>query len=204
MMPDQNERYAMRRHRLAVSILLTVVMLGAPAMAAAQFGGPNPVLTKTMEPKRPKVGQLAWIKIMASNQGNANADNVVITDPIPDNMALVGVSTTQGNISISHGIVTIYVGTLTPGQTITVTNDVVITREFANDTPFTNCTGLTYRDGTARLACFPLGPSADPVSITSPPRFLPEAGFAEAHAPLGVMVAGVACLLIARRLRSRR
>jgi len=172
---------------------------------AAQFGGPNPVLSKTMSPQRPKIGSVARMTITATNFGSANADNVVITDPLPDNMELVGgPTTTQGSISYSHRIITVYAGTLPPGQTVTVTHDVVVTREFAQDTPYTNCTGLTFKDGTARLACFPFGPAYDPVSVTTPPSFLPEAGAAPNLAPLGAFVLGLASLLASARLRARR
>lgn len=181
-----------------------VWLLGLAAPALAQVGGPNPVLSKTMTPQRPRVGEPARITITATNLGNANADNVVITDPLPDNMALAGVAASQGRVDVTNRIITIYVGTLAPGQTVTVTNDVVVTREFANDTPFTNCTGLTYRDGSARLACFPLGPAFDPVSVTTPPSFLPEAGAAGMLVPYGLMLAGAAGLIVSLRLRARR
>jgi uncharacterized repeat protein (TIGR01451 family) len=181
--------------------LLAVLLFGSTLTAAAQLGGPNPVLTKEMSPKRPRVGQAARITIVAVNRGTANADNVVITDPLPDNIALAGVATTQGNVNVTHHIITVYVGTLAPGQTVIVTNDVVVIREFANDTPYTNCTGLTFRDGTARLACFPLGPAFDPVSITTPPTFLPEAGRDTTLKPISLIAAGAACLLVSRRLR---
>lgn len=192
--------------------LLAVALLG-PALAAVADTrlsqvvippGPNPILTKKMTPARPKIGQLAWITITATNVGSANADNVVITDPIPDNINLLAINTTQGTIQYSNRIVTVYVGTLAPGQSVAVTNDIVVTREFAEDTPFTNCTGLTFRDGTARLACFPFGPARDPVSVTTPPIFLPEAGTGEDHlltAALLLTPTGLACLFLARRLR---
>ena len=189
---------------LFIPALTVVAETRAPDSEVSQGvvpGGPNPVLTKSMSPQRPVVGQVAWITIVATNTGSANAENVVITDPLPDNIALLAVRSTQGAVQVSHHIVTVYVGTLAPGQTVTVTNDVVITREFANDTPYTNCTGLTYRDGTARLACFPFGPAFDPVSVTTPPRFLPEAGAGGSLLSRGLLVAGAACLLAAKRLR---
>lgn len=197
--------FAMKRlHRLTIHAgLLAGLLFGLASTAAAQIGGPNPVLSKSMSPARPRVGQPARITIVARNAGTANADNVVITDPLPDNMALAGAATTQGTLSVAHQIVTVYVGTLAPGQSVTVTNDVVIIREFASDTPYTNCTGLTYRDGTARLACFPIGPAYDPVSVASPPVFLPEAGSTLAARPIALIVAGVICLLGSMRLRHR-
>lgn len=170
-----------------------------PAFATAA----NPQLSKMMLPARPKIGEAAWIKIVATNVGSANAENVVITDPIPDNMALAGVSTTQGTVNVTHGIVTIYVGTMAPGQTVIVTNDVIVTREFANDIPYTNCTGLTFRDGTARLSCFPIGPAFTPVSVTTPPSYLPEAGASASFLSLAALIAGSSCLLIAQILRRR-
>lgn len=189
--------------RLGVSLVIAALFSQAMT-AAAQIGGPNLVLTKTMSPPRPHIGDAARITIAATNAGTANADNVVITDPLPDNIALAGVATTQGSVNVDHSVVTVYVGTLVPGQTVTVTNDVVVVREFASNTPYTNCTGLTYHDGTARLACFPFGPAYGPVSVTTPPSFLPEAGSGVPLAPIGLLSAGVLCLLAARRLRRRR
>ncbi len=191
--------------RLIIVCLLVAALSFAPTLtAAAQFGGPNPVLSKTMSPSRPNVGQAARITITATNAGTANADNVVITDATPDNMALAGVNASQGSVVVSRGIVTVYVGTLAPGQTVTVVSDVVITRAFANDTPYTNCAGLTFRDGTARLACFPFGPAFGPVSVASPPQFLPDAGASGGSLPLGLILVGCASLLAGLRLRLRR
>ena len=191
--------------RIGLSLVVVALVCQAPpAMAQVVTPAtPNPILTKVMSPQRPVIGQPARITISAFNAGPVNAENVVITDPLPDNIALLAVSATQGSINVEHHIVTVYVGTLAAGQTVTVTHDVVILREFASDTPWTNCTGLTYLNGTARLACFPLGPAFGPVSVTTPPPFLPEAGAAEPSAPIGPLAAGIACLLLARRLRRR-
>ena len=192
------------RQLILVCLLAAAVSFAPTLTVVAQFGGPNPVLTKTMSPSRPVVGQAARITITATNAGTANADNVVITDPVPNNMALAGVTASQGTVVVSRGIVTVFVGTLAPGQTVTVVNDVIITRAFANDTPFTNCTGLTFRDGTARLACYPFGPAFGPVSVASPPQFLPDAGAPSGWLPFGLMLVGCASLLIGLRLRLRR
>ena len=192
------------RQLIRVCLLVTVLSFAPTLTAVAQFGGPNPVLTKTMTPSPPAVGKPARITITAANAGTANADNVVITDPVPDNMALAGVTASQGTVVVSRGIVTVYVGTLAPGQTATVISDVVITRAFANDTPYTNCAGLTFRDGTARLACFPFGPAFGPVSVASPPQFLPDAGAPGGLLPLSLILIGSVGLLVGLRLRLRR
>ena len=203
-------RHATARLLRLVSLALTALALLGPVLAAeadshsGQRGlapQPNPILPKTMLPARPRVGQAARITISAINAGSANAENVVITDPIPDNLALTAVVATQGSILVNHRIVTVYVGTLAAGQTVVVTNDVVVMNEFAEDTPFTNCTGLTYRDGTARLACFPFGPSYKPVSIATPPVFLPEAGADDRPTAWILLSVGLACLALADRLR---
>jgi uncharacterized repeat protein (TIGR01451 family) len=199
-------------YRLLHLSLIGAVLLSpalAPAVEAAGLsqvvipGAPNPVLTKSMSPSPPIVGQAARISVVATNAGPVEAQNVVITDPLPDNIALVAVSSTQGNITVQHQIITVYVGTLPPGQSVTVTSDVVVVGEFARNTPYTNCAGLTFRDGTVRMACFPLGPAYSPVSVASPPPFLPEAGAEAWPAPIGLFVAGLACLLAAHHLRRR-
>jgi hypothetical protein len=156
-----------------------------------------------MTPSPPAVGKPARITITATNAGTANADNVVITDPVPDTWRWLG-SRRRRARRRSRGIVTVYIGTIAPGQTVTVISDVIITRAFANDTPYTNCTGLTFHDGTARLACFPFGPAFGPVSIASPPRFLPDAGAPGGWLPLSLILIGSASLLVGLRLRLRR
>src|SRR3972149_6680700 len=100
-MPDPHAVLKSILRRVGLS-LVGAALLGQTLTVAAQVvvpGTPNPVLTKTMTPPRPKMGEPARIVITATNAGPVNAENVVITDPLPDNIALNSVTTTQGSIT---------------------------------------------------------------------------------------------------------
>ena len=210
------------RHLPKLLIVLAMCLtLGAPLSAEAQFSVPNPVLEITVSPFPMVVNQGARITITATNVGPVNADNVVITDGVPNNLWIIGLATTQGNYSMFNSNVEFYIGTLAPNQVVTATIDVSVVRANPSDTPFNNCAGLTYRDGMARLSCLPTQPAvsrpaagpviplppngARPISDPyRPPVFLPVAGGSPIDASSIVLMAGAASLLAAVLFKRRR
>jgi hypothetical protein len=158
---------------LLVTIGLCLLIGYAPVVARPQAVA-NPVLTIAAAPWPLVVNQSARITITASNPSGENADNVTITAGVPNNMALTNVTTTQGQISVYNMSVSIYAGTLAPGQTMYVYLDVIVVAAYPTDAPFNLCAGLTYTNGTARLSCLPNQPaSSRPVE---PPAELPPNG----------------------------
>jgi len=200
-----------------VSIILLVVALWlGPAQTAQAVA--NPQLTIAAEPWPLVVNQLARITIVGSNPGPDNADNVIITDGVPNNMGIVGIYASQGHVSVYNQAVTVYVGTLAPGQSVTIYLDVVLVAAYPSDAPFNNCAGMTFAGGTARLSCLPNQPASSrpsaPIATlppngqrpigdpNRPPVFLPVSGAPIGPAGLLGVIGGVliaAALLLRKR-----
>jgi uncharacterized repeat protein (TIGR01451 family) len=143
--------------RMALKVLVSIVL--CLALGPAVWAAPRPSLTITAVPFPLVINQSARITIAATNTGPDGADNVVITNAVPNNIAIVNVTTTQGSIRVFNSAITVYVGRLEPNQTVAVYVDVVVVGSRPTDAPLYYCAGLTYIDGTARLSCLPNQPA---------------------------------------------
>jgi uncharacterized repeat protein (TIGR01451 family) len=199
----------------ALTAMLMWAVIGQTAWAA-----PSPGLTIAVNPFPLVVNQTARITIVASNAGPDAADNVVVTDGVPNNMGILGVSASQGDVSVYNSAVTVRIGHLDPGQTVTIYVDVVVVAAYPSDAPFNNCAGLTYADGTARLSCLPnqsavtqpgrpastlppngQRPIADP---NRPPVLLPVSGAAPFDIAGPALILGGLSLLSGLAVKRRR
>ena len=176
---------------LLITIGLCLLIGLRPVQASALFVA-NPGLTIAADPWPLVVNQGARITIVATNPGPENADNVVVTAGVPNNMGILNVTTTQGQISVYNSAVTVHVGTVGAGQTMQVLVDVVVMTAYPTDAPFNLCAGLTYTNGTARLSCLPNQPAGTkpgkpPATLSPngrrpinnpnrPPEYLPVSG----------------------------
>ncbi|MBM3120549.1 MAG: sortase, partial [Chloroflexi bacterium] len=88
----------------------------------------DPAVTKTGDPATAVVGDIVTFTVVVTNAGTANADNVVLTDPVPAflNIVNVAVAPLGPTPSIVGNTITVPFGTLTPGQTFTVTITTVV------------------------------------------------------------------------------
>ena len=183
------------------------------------WAAPTPTLTITASPFPFVINQGARVTIVAANPGPANADNVVITNAVPNNIAIENVTTSQGGVNVYNSAITVYAGTIGPNQSVTVYVDVVVVAAYASDAPFQYCAGLTYINGTARLSCLPnqtavSKPGGVPVATLAPngqrpiydpnrpPVFLPVSGGPIDPGGLFVLLGAlsfVAALLIKRK-----
>ena len=184
----------MMRHltwTLLVTIGLCLLAGYAPVQARPQSVA-NPTVTISAAPWPLVINQGARITVTASNPSGENADNVIVTAGVPNNMQLANVSATQGQINVYNMGVTVHAGTLAPGQTMYVYLDVVVVAAYPSDAPFNLCAGLTFTNGTARLSCLPNQPAGSypgrpPVTLVPngqrpiddpnrPPVYLPVSG----------------------------
>ena len=145
---------------LLVTIGLGLLIGSTPARSVArpQFVA-NPALTIAAAPWPLVINQGARPHHYRHKPQPENADNVTITAGVPNNMALANVTTTQGQINVYNMAVSVYAGTLAPGQTMYVYLDVVVVAAYPSDAPFNLCAGLTFSGGTARLSCLPNQPA---------------------------------------------
>lgn len=91
--------------------------IGAFEAAAA----PNLEVTKTADKADVGVGDTLTYSVAVTNRGNADAPDVVVTDVLPGEVSFVSAATTKGTCSESSGTVTCPIGTLSGGETATVT-----------------------------------------------------------------------------------
>jgi len=183
------------RQRKTWGLLITIglcLLIGLQPAQASPLQVASPVLTIAAAPWPLVINQGARLTVTASNPSPENADNVVITAGVPNNMALSNVSATQGEINVFNSAVTVRVGTLGAGQTVQVLLDVVVVAAYPTDAPFNLCAGLTFAGGTARLSCLPNQPAGStpgrpPVTLSPngqrpiydpnrPPTYLPVSG----------------------------
>jgi uncharacterized repeat protein (TIGR01451 family) len=85
-------------------------------------------VTKTASPNPGQVGQTLSYRIVATNNGPANATNVIVTDSLPAGVTFGSVSATQGNCG-GTGMVSCILGSLPVGASAIVTINVTPTAQ---------------------------------------------------------------------------
>ena len=78
-------------------------------------------ISKSASTTSPTVGQSFTFTLLVTNTGSGNATNVVATDVVPSNFTVTGASSSVGTATFNGNTVTANIGTLSAGQTATVT-----------------------------------------------------------------------------------
>lgn len=81
----------------------------------------NVSIRKAVSSPTVKLGETVTYTLTARNDGPAVADDVVVTDALPEQLQLTGASTSKGSCTTSGNGVRCELGRLLPGQTETVT-----------------------------------------------------------------------------------
>jgi len=77
-------------------------------------------LEMTRSPENPGPGDVVTYRIFVTNNGPATATGVTVTDDLPDGMAFISATSTQGTCTGTDPV-QCTIGTMTSGQTVTVT-----------------------------------------------------------------------------------
>lgn len=83
-------------------------------------GTPDLVLVKRVEPATARVGDTVTYSLELTNIGTATARGVTVTDPLPDSLDIIEGTVTRGTISASGRTVTARIGSVAPGDKVTV------------------------------------------------------------------------------------
>lgn len=86
-------------------------------------------LTMAVSPSMIGKGDDATFTLTVTNDGPQSATNVVVTDDLPNEVTLAGVSTTQGSCTTADPVVC-SIGTLAPGGSATIAIDVTMPKKF--------------------------------------------------------------------------
>ena len=81
----------------------------------------DPFINKTGDPNLVLPGEQVVFTLTVGNNGTAPATNVIVIDPVPDPFVVQSATTTQGTYVIDGNTVTFYIGTVQPGQIVTLT-----------------------------------------------------------------------------------
>ena len=124
------KKFAVRAAPLwAVALLLgalmaaTVVLVLSGAARAQPTGSANLAVTKTVKPKSVTVGDNQTFTIKVTNERRDTAKDVVMTDPLPDEVRFIRASTSRdkpGSCSARGGTVTCDLGNIRVDRTVTV------------------------------------------------------------------------------------
>jgi uncharacterized repeat protein (TIGR01451 family)/LPXTG-motif cell wall-anchored protein len=80
----------------------------------------DPGITKQVNVQEAHVGDIVIYTLTIRNHGNLAAQDVVVHDPLPSFLAVVDVNATRGQIGIDGSNVSVTLGTVTPGEVITI------------------------------------------------------------------------------------
>lgn len=160
-----------------------------------------------------RIGDELLFVITVGNRGSLPAVNVVVNDTLPVYLDILGVSADRGVVSVSGHTVTVKIGTVEPGEIITIRirtrinelapaplvgfNTAVLTTSSASDNPGNNVAIAEFR---VVLVDLPLPPVPVPPQLprTAEPA---DRGPAPTLALLGLILL-VAGLALRRRARS--
>jgi uncharacterized repeat protein (TIGR01451 family) len=80
----------------------------------------NPALAKSVSAAEAQIGDTLDFTLIVTNYGDKTAEDVVVTDPLPDFLDVVDVTTDQGTATIDGRTVVVTIGAVAPGAVITI------------------------------------------------------------------------------------
>jgi uncharacterized repeat protein (TIGR01451 family) len=94
-------------------------ILGASPQAGV-VGVADPFINKLGDPALVFPGEHVTFTLTVGNRGNAAATNVVVVDPVPTGFVVQSATASQGTYTIDGNTVTFSIGTVQPGQIVTL------------------------------------------------------------------------------------
>ena len=123
----------------------TVTVTGTPPTPTATGTiVPSITIVKSVSPSQASTGQLFNFTIKVTNDGLAAATSSYLTDTLPTVLTITGASTTRGTYSISSNTITFTIGTISPGQTVTLGILAQVNSTATGNVNYTNSATLSY------------------------------------------------------------
>jgi uncharacterized repeat protein (TIGR01451 family) len=80
----------------------------------------DPAVTKAVSPSEARIGDIVDFTITVTNHGDKTADDVVVTDVLPDFLDVAESNTSKGTIATSGRTVVITIGPVAPGEEVLI------------------------------------------------------------------------------------
>jgi len=155
----------------------------------------DPAITKESSVSEAKIGDEITFTIRVTNNGPGTAEDVVVTDPIPDYLDVIEATTTSGDVSSSGRTVIVTIGKVHAGDEVTIRirvrvneraqpgngrNTVSLATSSPGDNSSNNGSEVTFVIlGPATPTVPALTPVATPTATPLPPVILPPTGAAD-------------------------
>lgn len=157
----------------------------------------DPIVYKTGEPGCCSPGDPVTYTIVVTNEGTADATNVVISDTLPAELGLDDVTTSKGTVTIDGNHFEVIIGTVAPGEIVTI----VVHAHVAVDSPVDIIiinTAFMYSDQRDGQSSFET--TIRPIGMCETPGILPPTGSPapepEGGTSLWLLAAGLLVLLL--------
>jgi uncharacterized repeat protein (TIGR01451 family) len=186
-----------------------------PTKPPARPGGTAEIqIVKSVNVATARIGDEIIFTLVVSNIGTGNAEDVQVTDAVPDFLDVIEATTTRGNVSSDGRTVMISIGKIAPGEEVTITirarvneraqppggrNVAVVSTSSSGDNPNNNTSGVDIPIPAPPTAQ-PLSPSPQPQPVRLP-RTGAAAGATSAAWPLGAL--GFGAMLLGLLMRRR-
>jgi LPXTG-site transpeptidase (sortase) family protein len=125
----------------------TPTITGTPPTATATGSiTPVPAVTKSVSPSSARTGQTFTFKVLIGNTGTAPFTNAVMTDAFNSYVDIASYSTTRGTFTVNatSRLLTLTIGTVMPGETITVQITCRVNNSATSTINWTNVANMTY------------------------------------------------------------
>jgi uncharacterized repeat protein (TIGR01451 family) len=187
-----------------------------PAKPPAPPSGTAEVaIVKSVNVATARIGDEIIFTLVVSNIGTGNAEDVQVTDAVPDFLDVIEATTTRGNVSSNGRTVMISIGRIAPGEDVTITirarvnerakppggrNVAVVSTSSSGDDPNNNTSGVDIPIPAPTPTAQPLSPSPLPQPVRLP-RTGVAAGATSAAWPLVAL--GLGAILLSLLIRRR-
>lgn len=114
-----------------------------PTVTPAIIDKNDPTIAKTANPSQAPAGSEVTFTITVRNPGTVPATNVVSVDNVPSEFQITSVTSSKGTVTTNNQTVQVDIGTLAPGETVTIIVKTVVREGFGNDKPVLNKADLT-------------------------------------------------------------
>ena len=199
----------------------------APASSqGSQRGKPDLEIFKSVNKNPASVGDEVQFTIRVTNRGSHAADDVVVTDAVPDAFDVMQAITTRGLVSHNGQTVKVAIGTMREGDEVTitirarvsnralpgdVTNGASVSTTSSGDNPANNTSSATLTiivpalvTATPSVATPALAPTLAPTAAPAPiPAKLPRTGDASTGQPAALLALGLGLIALSLLLRRK-
>jgi len=187
--PASDRLVRMNGHNLAYRSSSQVVLVRAPLLPAADAPEPDLAVAQVAGPTRAVAGQPLSFSVLVRNNGNAAANNVVLTDRWNLGAGFQDATTTRGTITHTGDKATFNIGTMAAGEVVTVSitltggatsgmNSVRVISSTSESYTVNNASDLTVSLSTN-------GTAAHPMLEVGPVDLISHAGESSMFASLG-------------------